>query len=136
MLSNFHRMFSSVFTFALFAVLMGCTGGGISEPGMSADEIAGLPAPQQAIMHATDGNLSSLQALVDANPDMVRMWDDQGRTLLHYAAANGHRNVVDYLLDKGANPAAEDEDGFTPADAAGSFGHTSISRRIRDAMAQ
>lgn len=35
-------------------------------------------------------------------PDSIHFRDDRGNTALHYAAANGHQELVIFLLDKGA----------------------------------
>jgi len=37
-----------------------------------------------------------------------------GETLLHYAAYGGHLNVVEFLLEHGADPNAKDVEGNAP----------------------
>ncbi len=39
---------------------------------------------------------------------------EQGRTPLHFAVIRGKHDVVEYLLDRGANPNLKDDYGNTP----------------------
>jgi ankyrin repeat protein len=42
---------------------------------------------------------------------------DGGRaTAIHYAAKAGFAKTIEVLLDRGADPAARDDNGFTPLD--------------------
>lgn len=43
-----------------------------------------------------------------------KLQDDEGRTPLHYAAANNFQFLVEELLDAGADPNIQDNKGFTP----------------------
>lgn len=40
--------------------------------------------------------------------------DEKGNTLLHIAVKNGHKEIFEYLIDKGADPSIENEKGRTP----------------------
>ena len=54
--------------------------------------------------------------------------DYDGRTALHVAAAEGHFDVVKFLLELGkVNPEPQDRWGFTPHQEAIRFGHTIVS---------
>ena len=53
-----------------------------------------------------------------------------GRTALLAAATNGHADVVDLLLRKNANTAAQSSDGMTPLKAAIIGGHTSVVKLL------
>ena len=53
--------------------------------------------------------------------------DYDGRTSLHVAAAEGHFEVVKFLLDViQVNPEPQDRWGFTPHQEAVRFGHTMV----------
>lgn len=49
-----------------------------------------------------------------------------GLTPLHFAARNGHRDVVEFLLMKGADVDAEDSDMDTPLHYAAGMGHSDV----------
>ncbi|KAL3199662.1 hypothetical protein MRX96_001414 [Rhipicephalus microplus] len=49
--------------------------------------------------------------------------DEQGMCMLHWACDRGHLEIVELLLDKGADPEAKDEEGQTPLHYASSCGH-------------
>lgn len=49
-----------------------------------------------------------------ANVNVNETIDIRGRTTLHWAAENGHVKLVELLLDKGADSAAQSIDGSTP----------------------
>eukprot|EP00004_Rigifila_ramosa_P011051 TRINITY_DN232_c0_g1_i3.p1 TRINITY_DN232_c0_g1~~TRINITY_DN232_c0_g1_i3.p1 ORF type:complete len:906 (-),score=190.26 TRINITY_DN232_c0_g1_i3:54-2597(-) len=52
--------------------------------------------------------------------------DYDGRTGLHVAAAEGHRQVVEYLLLHGASPTMRDRNGATAADEAKRYNHPEV----------
>ncbi|MGB0679210.1 MAG: ankyrin repeat domain-containing protein [Polyangiales bacterium] len=53
--------------------------------------------------------------------------DDDGRTALHLAAAEGHCDVARLLLRLGANPDVADRWGITPARIAPEQGHSAMT---------
>jgi ankyrin repeat protein len=53
------------------------------------------------------------RVLIDAGADANKQCE-HGRTALHMAAAWGHADVVQLLLENGANPEIVDEEGMTP----------------------
>jgi len=52
--------------------------------------------------------------------------DYDGRTPLHLACEEGHLNVVDYLISRGANINCEDRWGSSPLKGAISFNRNGI----------
>ena len=52
-------------------------------------------------------------------------------TPLHYAAANGHKEIAELLIEKGADVKAKDEGGKTPLDVAIQFKELEIADLIR-----
>jgi len=71
----------------------------------------------KSLMEAAErGALDEVRAAIDAQPDLIKARDDEGATLLHFAAFGGHRPVVELLVDRGADVNAIDGHfGATPA---------------------
>lgn len=64
---------------------------------------------------AQAGNIKKVQDFLKANPEMLNMGDAaQGSTPLHCAAIGGNKNMVAFLISKGAAISAKDLDGQTP----------------------
>ena len=61
---------------------------------------------------------SSKKKLGDSKRPDVNALDAWGRTALHWAAVNGHRNACKELLDRGADGSIRDRDGETARDIA------------------
>lgn len=79
-----------------------------------------------ACMH---GHIPAAQLLLDkgAQTNTIPGGFDYAGTCLHYAALNGHRAMVDFLLEHGADPNIRDQKvGGTPAGWAEYGGHNEI----------
>jgi len=62
------------------------------------------------------GDLDAIEEFLARDPALLTIRDEAGATPLHYAALNGHREVVRLLVSKGADVNCLDaEFGATPA---------------------
>ena len=50
---------------------------------------------------AAKGKLSDFQRLYHENPERIQITDNKGNTALHLAAANGHLDIVDFIIQNG-----------------------------------
>lgn len=85
-----------------------------------------------AIHDAVDrANLPEVRRLVAANPNLATADDGGGREPIHYAAVKGHRAIVQFLLEKGADIDAKQRDpyypGATPLYGASQKGHRELA---------
>jgi ankyrin repeat protein len=49
------------------------------------------------------GDLERVQAILESDDRLANQRDESGATPLHYAALNGHRQIVQLLLERGAD---------------------------------
>jgi len=96
-------------------------------------DVSQLPLGEQFLAYCVKGDLEDVRKLVEAYPEIVGVRGGYNRTPLHFAAAYGHKDVVSYLLENGADPTALDEYSETPADAAAQEGHTDIVKILHQA---
>ncbi|CAG9854488.1 unnamed protein product [Phyllotreta striolata] len=61
-----------------------------------------------------NGNLDQVTRLIEENPKLINSTDKDKYTPLHRACYSNHVNIVEYLLEKGANIAAETEMSWQP----------------------
>ena len=78
-----------------------------------------------------DGNIEALKSQLAAGTDVDVKGGFADGTPLHYAAANGHKEIAELLITKGADVNAKDEDGGTPLDGAISRNQTEIADLLR-----
>ncbi|SLM36189.1 rho gtpase activator [Lasallia pustulata] len=94
-----------------------------SEIGSTSTDIAPFIVPQSsdtvlskslndAFLSGVHGDLPLMKDLL-AQGAYLECQDEIGRTALHLAAASGNREVVQWLLDQGANPASSERFGIT-----------------------
>ncbi|HOJ32606.1 MAG TPA: ankyrin repeat domain-containing protein [Candidatus Hydrogenedentes bacterium] len=134
------KRLSGGFVFALIVVSLAIVGVGCSgtsnDPGVGGADISQLPANQQMIEYAARGDIQGMQNVLASNPKVINTRSGPHRwTPLHMAAANGQKKAVDFLLQNGANPRIEDEDGYTADQIAAQNMHNDIAKIIEDAMA-
>ncbi|MGA8088908.1 MAG: ankyrin repeat domain-containing protein [Terracidiphilus sp.] len=71
---------------------------------------------QRLIEAAKQGAFEQVGAIISAHPEFLNNKDDSGATALHYAAFGGYCNVVELLVQQGADINARDAKfGATPA---------------------
>jgi len=70
-----------------------------------------------------EGQLMTVQHLLNENPELVNRIDENGMTGLHWAADRGHVEIVMLLLNNGSSLNAEDDEGQTALQYAVSCGH-------------
>jgi len=114
---------------------MGCSGGGGNSGTATPSVDPQLPKAVQVTEYAAMGDLTNVKALVESDSKLVNARDSMRRTALHRAAFNGHKNIVQYLLDQGANPSATDNAGQTAGEAAREGVHIDIGKIIDQAAA-
>lgn len=75
------------------------------------------------------GDLDDVRAALDAGAP-VNVADDQGRTALHMAAANGHSPIVTLLLQRGADVGARNRELNTPLHWAAMNGRSEVASQL------
>ncbi len=79
---------------------------------------------------ALNGDVDVLSQMIDENPKLLKYKDKNDRTLMMYAANGGRSNVVEYLIEKGADPFDEDKSMTNVLDIAGEGGWMDIVKVI------
>ncbi|XP_055346550.1 integrin-linked protein kinase homolog pat-4-like [Paramacrobiotus metropolitanus] len=77
-----------------------------------------------------DGNAFNLRVWLDDTEHDMNVGDDHGFSLLHWAAKEGHANVVDMLLSRGARVNQTNMGDDTPLHLAASHGHREIVQKL------
>ncbi|OAA41831.1 Ankyrin repeat-containing domain protein [Cordyceps fumosorosea ARSEF 2679] len=95
-------------------------------------------ASAMIVSAACTGDAGDLASFLDRSPNrhaLIRKQDEKGRSLLHLAVPNGHRDVVEYLIGEGCNTNAVDKLGRTPLMEAALWGHPDLVEMLLDAGA-
>lgn len=70
---------------------------------------------EKFIAAAKQGNVADVRAILQRRAELINERDQLGATALHYAAFSGHRDVVQALVEQGAEINATDSQlGATP----------------------
>jgi ankyrin repeat protein len=78
------------------------------------------------------GEIARVRDFVRVGADIENMNDRNGLTAMHYASSYGHKNIIEILLDSGANIHAYDAKKATPLHSAASGGYSDITRLLLD----
>lgn len=74
-----------------------------------------IPGAVKLCYYAHAGNLEMVKELIESHSVGVNEMDYTDRTALHAAAAAGHAEIVQYLVEHGADRTIQDSWGITPA---------------------
>ena len=77
-----------------------------------------------------NGDLEGVQAELDNGVDVDEKDDLWGRTPLHIAAEEGHKEIAELLIAAGADVNAKDSVGFTPLHEAAFYGQNEIAELL------
>ncbi|XP_059144476.1 ankyrin repeat domain-containing protein 42-like [Physella acuta] len=79
---------------------------------------------------AYSGNLDHLRMLVENGVVNINERDDRGATLAHKAAGQGHINILQWLIEMGANMTITNQAGETPCDVARRFAQLACAKLL------
>ncbi|KAI8770636.1 ankyrin repeat domain-containing protein 42 isoform X1 [Biomphalaria glabrata] len=79
---------------------------------------------------AYNGDLNHLRMLVENGVVNINERDDKGSTLAHKAAGQGHINIIQWLLEMGANMNITNQAGETPCDVARRFSQLACAKLL------
>jgi hypothetical protein len=85
----------------------------------------------QMLTAVARGDMSHVEAIVAAGDITLSSKDHLGRTALHVAASEGHVRLVQYLLEKKADPSAKDHFGNTPFNDAVRSKHDAVAAIVK-----
>ncbi|XP_078532364.1 poly [ADP-ribose] polymerase tankyrase-1 isoform X5 [Lissotriton helveticus] len=98
-----------------------------SSPSDSPAEAAGVSGAFRELFEACrNGDVSRVKRLVDTSNVNAKDMAGRKSTPLHFAAGFGRKDVVEHLLQTGANVHARDDGGLIPLHNACSFGHAEV----------
>ena len=118
-------MKSQLIAIVAAVLVVGCATTQSPEPPTA--KVLGLPI----LAAAYNGNIEAVKQHLAAGTDVNVKGGFADGTPLHYAAANGHKEIAELLIEKGADVKAKDEGGKTPLDVAIQFKELEITNLLR-----
>lgn len=89
------------------------------------------PHEHELFIAVQNGELEKVEAMVDENPNVLRLTTGHGKfSALHVAAVNGQIEVLSLLLDRGVNPDILNRHKQTPLMLAAMHGNVSCVERL------
>ena len=88
---------------------------------------------KQIIKAAKSGDLASTRMLLELDPSLLGVRDKDGSTPLHCAVWKGHHAVVEFMLERGADVNAQNQNdhwGTTPLHAAAHANQAAIAEML------
>jgi ankyrin repeat protein len=76
------------------------------------------------------GDLKTVKALLDSNPELIKATNETGATPLHSATYNGQTAMAEYLLSAGADINALTSQGSVPLHGAAFYGHIEAAKLL------
>uniref|UniRef100_A0A8C0UUE7 Poly [ADP-ribose] polymerase n=1 Tax=Cyanistes caeruleus TaxID=156563 RepID=A0A8C0UUE7_CYACU len=101
-------------------------GGGQRCPRFAAGPGAASGAFRELLEACRNGDVTRVKRLVDTGNVNAKDMAGRKSTPLHFAAGFGRKDVVEHLLQTGANVHARDDGGLIPLHNACSFGHAEV----------
>jgi ankyrin repeat protein len=97
-------------------------------------DIVAVKSEEITALHITArlGFTDIAKILVEATQDIVEASDASQQTALHRAAQYNQCEMIDFLLDKGADLTALDEDSYTPLLTAAAHGQADALKKLLD----
>lgn len=90
-----------------------------------------LPSCREIHEAARNGDVLKVKALIDTNPDLVFVREQNGETPLYAAAKSGNKDVVELLLASGADIFAKSSDGVKLSVLANKNGHQEVAELLQ-----
>ena len=75
---------------------------------------------------ARKGDLAKIKGLLEGSPALLEARSENEKTPLHFAAQGGHREIVELLLEKGADVNVKNIASETPLHYAAAMSHKEI----------
>jgi ankyrin repeat protein len=77
-----------------------------------------------------NGDMASIDVLVDSDREVLNMQDGSGKSPLHHAIEMKHTDIARYLIEQGANTDLTDNDNESPLHYSASTGNLEIARLL------
>lgn len=94
-----------------------------------------VPSSEDIHLWVKRGNVDRVKILLEFNPDAVNFKDSEEKTPLHWAVYNNQRDIINVLLEAGANVNVTEVIGITPLHYAAERGYVEVVELLLDAGA-